>query len=94
MELKSIAKSVRLKPSAYAAVEAYRGDGFNEKLCNLIDGYIQERPQLESQRGILMQEIESQRQELRQLKERVQQMRMLNSRLDALDSMLSALVAD
>ncbi len=56
-EKKSIAKSIRITPSVYDAILSFKGEGFNDKLCNLVNYSIHYKDKLNK-------EIETKKQKL------------------------------
>lgn len=58
-EKKSISKSVRLTVSACKEIELAHGDNFSEQLLNLIYSYINEKKDLELEKKMLQNEINS-----------------------------------
>lgn len=58
-EKKSISKSVRLTESACKEIELAHGDNFSEQLLNLIYSYINEKKDLELEKKMLQNEIDS-----------------------------------
>lgn len=83
-EFKSVQKSVRLTPRVYKLVDEYRGDGFNEKLANLIEDFIERREMLVLDWNKLQAEIADKRVELREIRDRVQRAKEVERRLGAL----------
>lgn len=91
-EKKSILKSVRLRPSAVQAVEDYQGEGFNDKLGNLIEDYTYKRDALVQDWNMLQAAIADKREELREIQRRVKAARAVDTRFAALVDALHLLL--
>ena len=92
METKSVMKSVRLTPRTAQAINEYRGDGFNEKLGNLVNDYLDKHDELVRDWEMLQAAITDKRLELRAIQRRVQQARDVEQRLTPLINAVVALL--
>ena len=84
MELKGVQKSVRLTPRDFEAISVYRGEGFNEKLHNLLEDYLLRHDQLVQDWNLLQAAIVDKRTELKQVQSRLRATREVNARLGPL----------
>lgn len=90
--MKSNMKSVRMTDEVFAAVEEYRGNGFNEKFENLVVDFIHGREKMKRDTELLMAQISDKRTEMRQVQQRVQKMRDIEMRLTPLVNSVVALM--
>lgn len=91
-ELKSVQKSVRLRPRIYQKIDEYRGDGFNEKLDNLVSDYIDKHDDLVRDWSMLQAGISDKRDELRRVQENLRKVRNVDVRFGPLVEALLALI--
>ena len=91
-EMKSVQKSVRLTPSVYKMINEYRGDGFNEKLCNLVEDFIEKHDMLVNDWNALQAAVGDKHAELRTIQQRVQRAREFDKRFSGLVDALSLLL--
>lgn len=94
VEMKSVQKSVRLTPSVYKMINEYRGDGFNEKVCNLVEDFIEKHDILVNDWNMLQAAISDKRAELRTIQQRVQRVREVDKRFSGLVDSLSLLLEE
>lgn len=71
MQKKVVQKSVRLTMTTYEAIEGFQGEGFNNKLENLVMEYLSERDRIKRELFLLQSEIDSKHQELRYIQKKV-----------------------
>lgn len=90
--MKSIQKSVRLTPRVYKIVDEYRGEGFNEKYCNMVLDFAERREQLVLDWNNLQAAIADKRQELQAIKQHVKSAYEVDRRFSALVSALAELL--
>lgn len=91
-ETKSVQKSVRMTTRTYTAVEGYRGEGFNEKLANLIEDYLDRRDQLVADWERLQAAVNDKHAELKEVQTRVRKVRDVDARFKPLvDALLDLL---
>lgn len=93
-ELKSVQKSVRLRPRIYQKIDEYRGDGFNEKLDNLVSDYIDKHDDLVRDWSLLQASISDKRAELRNVQEHLRRVRNVDVRFGPLVDTLLELMRE
>lgn len=93
-ELKSVQKSVRLRPRIYQKIDEYRGDGFNEKLDNLVSDYIDKHDDLVRDWSLLQAAISDKRAELRNVQEHLRRVRNVDVRFGPLVDTLLELMRE
>ena len=91
--MKNIQKSVRLTEHVYNAIDGYRGDGFNEKLANLVTDYLERREQLQQDWNMLQAQVGDKRTEMMAIQTRVAKYREIDRRLAPLVDSLTDLLA-
>lgn len=65
--MKNVQKSVRLEQNIFEAIDEYRGDGFNEKLQNLVLDYLKKKDELTQDWKMLQAHIGDKRDEMRRI---------------------------
>ncbi len=93
-ETKSVQKSVRMTPRVYKCVDEYRGDGFNEKLANLVTDYLERRDVLVADWNRLQAAINDKRTELMAVQTRLRKTREVEARLAPLVNALLDLLGE
>ncbi len=93
-ETKSVQKSVRMTPRVYKCVDEYRGDGFNEKLANLVTDYLNRRDELRTDWERLQAAINDKRTELTAVQNRLRKTREVDARLTPLVTALLDLLGE
>ena len=90
--MKNIQKSVRLSDRVVKYIDNYRGGNFSERLENLVLDYEERQEQLSMTWQRLEAEILDKRAEVRRIQERVQQLRVIDTRLKPLADAILALL--
>ncbi len=90
---KSIQKSVRLRPEVAQCIEEFQGEGFNEKLDNLVMGYLRDREKVIREAELLQAHIADQRDEMRRVQIRLGKMKNVERRLEPLEQAIIELLA-
>ncbi len=83
-ETKSVQKSVRMTPRVYKCVDEYRGDGFNEKLANLIGDYLDRRDELRTDWERLQAAVNDKHAELKAVQDRLRKTHEVDARFKPL----------
>lgn len=83
-ETKSVSKSVRMTPRVHKAIEDYRGEGFNEKLANLVTDFLDHRDELQQDWERLNAAVADKHTELKQVQARLRKVRDIETRLQPL----------
>lgn len=65
--MKNVQKSIRMSDDVFEAVNAYRGEGFNEKLQNLVTDFIHSREDMEKYIVELQHKIAIEQKKIRSL---------------------------
>lgn len=92
-QTKSVQKSVRLRPEVAQCIEEQPGDGFNEKLDNLVMGYLRDREKVIREAELLQAHIADQREEMRRVQNRLRKMKDVERRLEPLQQAIIELLA-
>ncbi len=90
--MKNNMKSVRMTNEVMAAVEGYKGNGFNEKFENLVNDFIHGREKMQREIELMYAQIADKRMEMRSVQQRCQRMREVEPRLTALVNSVVALM--
>ncbi len=93
-ETKSVQKSVRMTPRVYKAVEDYRGQGFNEKLANLVGDYLDRRDELRADWERLQAVVNDTNAELKAVQDRLRKTREVDARFKPLVAALLDLLGE
>ncbi len=93
-ETKSVQKSVRMTPRVYKCVDEYRGDGFNEKLANLVTDYLNRRDELRTDWERLQAAVNDKHTELKAVQDRLRKTREVEARLTPLVNALLDLLGE
>lgn len=93
-EFKSVSKSVRLTPTVHKCIEDYRGDGFNEKLANLVNDFLNHRDELQADWERLNAAVNDKHRELKGIQIRIRKIRELEPRLTPLVNALLDLIGE
>ncbi len=93
-EIKSVQKSVRMTPRVYKCVDEYRGDGFNEKLANLVTDYLDRRDELRTDWERLQAAVNDKHAELMAVQTRLRKTREVEARLAPLVTALLDLLGE
>lgn len=93
-EFKSVSKSVRLTPTVYKCIEDYRGDGFNEKLANLVNDFLNHRDDLQADWERLNAAVNDKHRELKDIQGRIRKIRELEPKLTPLVNALLDLIGE
>lgn len=92
--MKNVQKSIRMTDEVFEAVDRYRGDGFNEKLENLVMDYLHGREKFQRDLDRLQELVDLKHDELVRLQNRVRGAQLVEHRLgplvDAVADLLSA----
>lgn len=83
-EYKSVSKSIRITPRVHKFIEDYRGEGFNEKLANLVNDYLNHRDELQADWERLNAAVNDKHQELKDVQARLRKIRDMDARLKPL----------
>lgn len=81
---KNIQKSIRMTEAVFKAVDSYRGDGFNDKLENLLVDYLQGRERFQREIDRLQELVDLKHDELRRIQKRVRDAQVVERRLGPL----------
>ncbi len=93
-ETKSVQKSVRMTPRVYKCVDEYRGDGFNEKLANLVSDYLERRDVMVADWNRLQAAVNDKNAELKAVQTRLRKTREVEARLAPLVTALLDLLGE
>ncbi len=93
-ETKSVQKSVRMTPRVYKCVDEYRGDGFNEKLANLVTDYLDRRDVLRSDWERLQAAVNDKHAELKAIQNRLRKIYEADARFKPLVTALLDLLGE
>ncbi len=93
-ETKSVQKSVRMTPRVYKCVDEYRGDGFNEKLANLVTDYLERRDVMVADWNRLQAAVNDKNAELKAVQNRFRKISEVDARFKPLVSALLDLLGE
>lgn len=93
-EVKSVQKSIRMTPRVYKCVDEYRGEGFNEKLANLVTDYLDRRDELRADWERLQAAVNDKHAELKDVQNRLRKVREVDARLAPLVTALLDLLGE
>ncbi len=94
-EVKSVQKSIRMTPRVYKCVDEYRrGEGFNEKLANLVTDYLEHRDELRADWERLQAAVNDKHAELKAVQDKLRKVREVDARLAPLVTALLDLLGE
>lgn len=93
-ECKSVSKSIRITPRVHKFIEDYRGEGFNEKLANLVNDYLNHRDELQADWERLNAAVNDKHQELKDIQARLRKIRLVEAELSPLISAVLDLIKE
>lgn len=91
--MKNVQKSIRMTDEVFEAVDRYRGDGFNEKLENLVMDYLHGREKFQRELDRLQELVHLKRDELVRLQDRVRAAEVVERRLGPLVNAVADLLS-
>lgn len=90
--MKTNQKSIRMTDEVFQAINEYRGNGFNEKLENMVLDFLKGRDKMVRETELLQSYISDKRIEMRQVQQQLQKMREVEPRVRSLVDAVIALV--
>lgn len=92
--MKNIQKSIRMTDAVYQAIDSYHGNGFNEKLANLVMDYLNGRDQLQHELDGLQKLIAQKHSELVCIQNRVRDAQKVDRALWPLIDAVAGMLGD
>lgn len=80
-ESKNVLKSVRLTKTTFSFVDAYRGEGFNQKFENMVYDMIAKQDEIRAESAKLQRYLDYKLDEMKDLDKKIRSMKQLDYRL-------------